>query len=81
MLLRKRKMDNLYQEMLEMRNHLLTRIEMLEDDVDRLTQENMEYAKDLYIMERSIDDRIDILIAELTKVNWHEGQESRKEDY
>jgi hypothetical protein len=74
-------MDNLYQEMLEMRNHLLTRIEMLEDDVDRLTQENMEYAKDLYIMERSIDDRIDILIAELTKVNWHEGQESRKEDY
>ena len=74
-------MDNLYQEMLEMRNHFLTRIEMLEDDVDRLTQENMEYAKDLYIMERSIDDRIDILIAELTKVNWHEGQESRKEDY
>ena len=74
-------MDNLYQEMLEMRNHFLTRIEMLEDDVDRLTQENMEYAKDLYIMERSIDDRIDILLAELTKVNWHEGQESRKEDY
>jgi len=54
---------------------------MLEDDVDRLTQENMEYAKDLYIMERTIDDRIDILLAELTKVNWHEGQESRKEDY
>jgi hypothetical protein len=74
-------MDNLYQEMLEMRNHFLTRIEMLEDDVDRLTQENMEYAKDLYIMERTIDDRIDILLAELTKVNWHEGQESRKEDY
>ncbi len=74
-------MDNLYQEMLEMRNHFLTRIEMLEDEVEHLTQENMDFAKELYTMQRSIDDRIDILLAELTKVNWHEGQESSKEDY
>ena len=38
-------MENLYEEMLEMRDHLLTRIEMLEDDVERLTEENYEYAK------------------------------------
>ena len=54
-------MENLYREMMEMREHLLRRIEMLEDDVERLTQENMDYAKELYNMERSIDDRINIL--------------------
>ena len=42
----KRKMENLYREMMEMREHLLRRIELLEDDVERLTQENMDYAKE-----------------------------------
>ena len=72
---------SVYDEMREMRDHLLTRIEILEDEIEHLTQENMDFAKELYIMERSIDDRIDILVAELTKFNKHEGQESRKEDY
>ena len=72
---------SVYDEMREMRDHLLTRIELLEDEVEHLTQENMDFAKELYTMQRSIDDRIDILVAELTKVNWHEGQESSKEDY
>ena len=72
---------SVYDEMREMRDHLLTRIEILEDEVEHLTQENMDFAKELYTIERSIDDRIDILVAELTKVNWHEGQESSKEDY
>ena len=74
-------MENLYREMMEMREHLLRRIELLEDDVDRLTQENMDYAKELYMMERSIDDRINILFEEIERTDWYEGQESSEEDY
>ena len=74
-------MENLYDEMMEMRDHLLTRIEMLEDDVARLTQENMDYAKELYDMERSIDERINILFEEIETIDWYEGQESSEEDY
>ena len=74
-------MENLYREMMEMREHLLKRIELLEDDVERLTEENYEYAKELYTIERSIDDRINILFEELTIINKHEGQESSKTDY
>ena len=74
-------MENLYREMMEMREHLLRRIELLEDDVDRLTQENMDYAKELYIMEKSIDDRINILFEEIERTDWYEGQESSEEDY
>ena len=74
-------MENLYDEMMEMRDHLLTRIEMLEDDVERLTQENMDYAKELYDMERSIDERINILFEEIETIDWYEGQESSEEDY
>ena len=67
--------------MMEMRDHLLKRIELLEDDVDRLTQENMDYAKELYTIERSIDDRINILFDEIERTDWYEGQESSEEDY
>ena len=74
-------MENLYREMMEMREHLLRRIEMLEDDVERLTQENMDYAKELYNMERSIDDRINILFEEIETIDWYEGQEGSEEDY
>ena len=74
-------MENLYQEMLEMRDHLLYRIEMLEDDVERLTQENMDYAKELYQIESSLESRIDILLEELDQVNLNEGQEGSEEDY
>ncbi len=74
-------MENLYDEMMEMRDHLLKRIELLEDDVERLTEENYEYAKELYTIERSIDDRINILFEELTIINKYEGQESSKTNY
>ncbi len=74
-------MENLYQEMLEMRDHLLKRIELLEDDVERLTQENMDYAKELYQVQSSLESRIDILLEELDQVNFNEGQEGSEEDY
>jgi hypothetical protein len=66
---------------MEMRDHLLTRIEMLEDDVDRLTQENMDYVKELYCLERSLYHHIDTIVGEVTELNFNEGQESSKEDY
>ena len=72
-------MENLYEEMMEMRDHLLTRIEMLEDDVERLTEDNYEYAKELYSMEKSIDDRINSLSEELRLQ--FEGQESSKDHH
>ncbi len=73
--------DNLYDEMRQMRDQLLTRIEMLEDDVERLSEENMNAMKDLYVLERAIDERIDILAADLTQLNTYEGQEGSKTDY
>ena len=48
-------MESLYKEMLEMRDHLLKRIELLEDDVERLTKENYQYAKELYQKRLSVD--------------------------
>ena len=76
------KNDNLYDEMRQMRDQLLTRIEMLEDDVERLSEENMDAMKELYILERAIDERIDILSQDLTQLNIsYEGQESSKTDY
>ena len=54
-------MDNLYQEMLIMRDQLLNRIELLESDVDILTKENMDYAKQMYELENYLEDRIDTM--------------------
>ena len=48
-------MDSLYDEMKVMREQLLNRIELLEDEVDYLTQENMYYSKQLYQLENDID--------------------------
>ena len=48
-------MDSLYDEMKVMREQLLNRIELLEDEVDYLTQENMYYSKQLYQLESDID--------------------------
>tara|TARA_B100000131_G_scaffold193538_1_gene186016 strand:- start:1767 stop:2012 length:246 start_codon:yes stop_codon:yes gene_type:complete len=48
-------MDNLYDEMRIMREQLLNRIEILEDEVEYLTQENMYYSKQLYQLESDID--------------------------
>jgi len=69
-------MENLYKEMMEMRDHLLKRIELLEDDVERLTEENYQYVKELYTLERMINSLSDELIG--LKL---EGQKSSKEDH
>ena len=48
-------MDNLYNEMKVMRNQLLNRIELLEDEVAYLSKENMYYEKQIYQLESDID--------------------------
>ena len=48
-------MDNLYDEMRVMRNQLLNRIELLEDEVAYLSKENMYYEKQIYQLESDID--------------------------
>ena len=71
-------MDNLYDEMKVMREQLLNRIELLEDEVDYLTQENMYYSKQLYQLESDIDS----LLARITQQSKNERleyQESSEE--
>ena len=55
--------NNLYDEMLVIRDQLLNRIEILEDEVEYLTQENMYYSKQLYQLETDIDS----LLARISK--------------
>ena len=71
-------MDNLYDEIKVMREQLLNRIELLEDEVEYLTQENMYYSKQLYQLESDIDS----LLARITQKSTNEGleyQESSEE--
>ena len=70
--------DNLYDEMLIMRDQLLNRIELLESDVDILTQENMDYAKQMYNLENYLEDRIDTMLEHITNLNSSEGSRSSK---
>ena len=72
----RKEMESLYEEMREMRDHLLKRIELLEDDVERLTEENYQYAKELYTLQRMINSLSDELLGLQL-----EGQKSSKEDY
>ena len=55
--------DNLYDEIKVIREQLLNRIEILEDEVEYLTQENMYYSKHLYQLETDIDS----LLARISK--------------
>ena len=71
--------DSLYDEMLIMRDQLLNRIELLESDVDILTQENMDYAKQMYELENYLEDRIDTMLEHITNLNNSEGSTSSKE--
>ena len=71
---------SVYDEMREMRDHLLTRIELLESDVELLTKENMEYAKKFYELENYLEDRIDTILEHLTNLN-SERQESSQTNY
>ena len=71
-------MDNLYDEMKVMREQLLNRIELLEDEVDYLTQENMYYSKQLYQLESDIDSLL-ARIVHKSKNERLEYQESSEE--
>ena len=62
---------SLYDEMKVMREQLLNRIELLEDEVEYLTQENMYYSKQLYQLENDIDS----LLARITQKSTNEGLE------
>ena len=71
-------MDNLYDEIKVIREQLLNRIELLEDEVEYLTQENMYYSKQLYQLENNIDN----ILARITQKSTNEGleyQESSEE--
>ena len=68
-------MESLYREMMEIREHLLRRIELLEDDVERLSEENYEYAREIYTLEKTINSLSDELRLRF------EGQKSSEEDY
>ena len=67
-------MDNLYDEMRSMRTQLLNRIEILEDEVEYLTQENMYYSKQLYQLESDIDS----LVARIQRQSTYEGLEFKE---
>ena len=71
-------MNNLYDEIRVIREQLLNRIELLEDEVEYLTQENMYYSKQLYQLENDIDS----LLARISQQSTNERleyQESSKE--
>ena len=71
-------MDSLYDEIKVIRGQLLNRIELLEDEVEYLTQENMYYSKQLYQLENDIDN----ILARITQKSTNERleyQESSEE--
>ena len=72
------KIDSLYDEMRVMRDQLLNRIELLESDVDILTQENMDYAKQMYQLENYLEDRIDTMLEYLKTIKNNEGLEYKE---
>ncbi len=65
--------------MLLMRDQLLTRIEILEDEVEYLTEENMYYSKQLYTLESDINSLFSRISQIRKYVNRLEYQESSKE--
>ena len=70
--------DSLYDEMRVMRDHLLNRIELLESDVELLTKENMDYAKQMYELENYLEDRIDTVLDYLKTIKSNEGLEYKE---
>ena len=70
--------DSVYDEIRVIREQLLNRIELLEDEVEYLTQENMYYSKELYQLQTDIDN----ILARITQKSTNERlehQESSKE--
>ena len=71
--------DSLYDEMRVMREQMLNRIELLEDEVEYLTKENMYYSKQLYQLESDIDSLL-ARISQRQSINERlEYQKSSKE--
>jgi len=66
--------DNLYDEIRVVREQLLNRIEMLEDDVDYLSKENMYYSKEIYQLQNDINN----LLADITRRRTNEGLEFKE---
>jgi len=66
-------MDNLYHEIRLLREQLLTRIELLEDEVDYLTEENMYYSKQIYQLQSDINS----LFGDIEQ-HTHEGLEFKE---
>ena len=70
--------DNLYDEIRVIREQLLNRIEMLEEDVDYLMEENKYYSKEIYQLQNDINS----LLASITSRRTNERleyQEGSKE--
>ena len=72
------KIDSLYDEMRVMRDQLLNRIELLESDVELLTKENMDYAKQMYELENYLEDRIDTMLDYLKTIKSNERLEYKE---
>tara|TARA_Y100000593_G_C4172808_1_gene267913 strand:- start:191 stop:463 length:273 start_codon:yes stop_codon:yes gene_type:complete len=70
--------DSLYDEMRVMRDQLLNRIELLESDVEILTKENMDYAKQMYELENYLEDRIDTMLDYLKTIESNERLEYKE---
>lgn len=66
--------DNLYDEIRVLRDQLLNRIEMLEDDVDYLSKENMYYSKEIYQLQSDINS----LLADITRRRTNERFEFKE---
>ena len=66
--------DNLYDEIRVVREQLLNRIEMLEDDVDYLMEENKYYSKEIYQLQSDINS----LLADITRRRTNEGLEFKE---
>ena len=66
--------DNLYDEIRVIREQLLNRIEMLEEDVDYLMEENKYYSKEIYQLQSDINS----LLADITRRQTNEGLEFKE---
>ena len=66
--------DNLYDEIRVIREQLLNRIEMLEDDVEYLMEENKYYSKEIYQLQNDINS----LLANITRRRTNEGLEFKE---
>ena len=66
--------DNLYDEIRVIREQLLNRIEMLEEDVDYLMEENKYYSKEIYQLQNDINS----LLARISQRQTNEGLEFKE---